>query len=98
MHAGLATHMIDYLMDAEFDLAASKRLRAGEGEGHAVAYIHRHVMDAGKPVPVVPVFINTYYPPVSHGRGAVTGWGRWCGSRWRATRAMRVSALSRRAD
>lgn len=63
VHAGLAVHMIDYLMDAEFDLAASKRLRAGEGEGHAVAYVHRHVMDAKKPVPVVPVFINTYYPP-----------------------------------
>ena len=28
--------MIDYLMDAEFDLAASKCLRAGEGEGHAL--------------------------------------------------------------
>ena len=63
MHAGLAAHMIEYLMHAEFDLAASKCLRAGEGEGHAVAYIHRHVMDAAKPVPVVPVFINTYYPP-----------------------------------
>jgi 3-O-methylgallate 3,4-dioxygenase len=63
VHAGLAAHMIEYLMDAEFDLAASKCLRAGEGEGHAVAYIHRHVMDAAKPVPVVPVFINTYYPP-----------------------------------
>jgi hypothetical protein len=63
VHAGLASHMIDYLMDAEFDLAASKCLRAGEGEGHAVAYVHRHVMDARKPVPVVPVFINTYYPP-----------------------------------
>ena len=50
-------------MDAEFDLAASKCLRAGEGEGHAVAYVHRHVMDAAKPVPVVPVFLNTYYPP-----------------------------------
>jgi hypothetical protein len=63
VHAGLAAHMIDYLMDAEFDLAASKSLRAGEGEGHAVAYVHRHVMPKEKPVPVVPVFINTYYPP-----------------------------------
>jgi Catalytic LigB subunit of aromatic ring-opening dioxygenase len=63
VHAELAQHMIDYLMDAEFDLAASKRLRAGEGEGHAVAYVHRHVMDPMKPVPVVPVFLNTYYPP-----------------------------------
>jgi 3-O-methylgallate 3,4-dioxygenase len=63
VHAGLAAHMIDHLMDAEFDLAASKSLRHGEGEGHAVAYVHRHVMNPRKPVPVVPVFLNTYYPP-----------------------------------
>lgn len=59
----LALHLIETLMDAEFDLASSKRLREGEGEGHAVAYVHRHVMNPQKPVPVVPVFINTYYPP-----------------------------------
>jgi hypothetical protein len=45
VHAKLAAHMIEYLMDAEFDLAASKSLRPGEGEGegegHAVAYVHR---------------------------------------------------------
>jgi hypothetical protein len=56
-------HLIETLMDAEFDLAASARLREGEGEGHAIAYVHRHVMNAAAPVPVVPVFINTYYPP-----------------------------------
>lgn len=63
VHAGLAAHMINFLMDAEFDLAASKCLRQGEGEGHAVAYVHRHVMDSRKPIPIVPVFLNTYYPP-----------------------------------
>lgn len=35
----------------------------GSREGHAVAYVHRHMMDAEKPIPVVPVFINTYFPP-----------------------------------
>ena len=35
----------------------------GEGEGHAMAYVHRHVMDAKKPVPAVPIFLNTYFPP-----------------------------------
>lgn len=63
VHSALALHLIETLMDAEFDLAASKCLRQGEGEGHAVAYIHRHVMEPGRPVPVVPVFLNTYYPP-----------------------------------
>ena len=63
VHSSLALHLIESMMDAGFDLAASKRLREGEGEGHAVAYVHRHVMEAERPVPVVPVFLNTYYAP-----------------------------------
>jgi 3-O-methylgallate 3,4-dioxygenase len=63
VHSRLALHLIDSLMDASFDLASSKGLRKGEGEGHAVAYVHRRVMDETNPVPVVPVFLNTYFPP-----------------------------------
>jgi hypothetical protein len=63
VHAALAVHLIETLSEAEFDPASSKSLRAGEGEGHAMAYVHRHVMDAGKPIPAVPVFLNTYFPP-----------------------------------
>src|SRR5262245_25865484 len=63
VHAALATHLIETLMDAGFDLAASKCLPRGEGEGHAIAYVHRRVMDPTRPVPAVPVFLNTYYPP-----------------------------------
>ena len=61
--AKLALHLIDWLMDHGFDPASSKTLRKGEGEGHAVAYVHRRVMDAEKPIPVVPVFLNTYFAP-----------------------------------
>jgi len=56
-------HLIETLSEAEFDLVSSKSLRAGEGEGHAMAYVHRQVMDAETPIPIVPVFINTYFPP-----------------------------------
>ena len=63
VHAALAVHLIETLSEAEFDLASSKSLRAGEGEGHAMAYVHRQVMDAETPIPIVPVFINTYFPP-----------------------------------
>jgi 3-O-methylgallate 3,4-dioxygenase len=59
----LALHMIDWLMEHGFDPASSKGLREGEGEGHAVAYVHRRVMDGSAPIPVVPVFLNTYYAP-----------------------------------
>jgi hypothetical protein len=63
VHGKLATHLIETLMDAGFDLAASQRLPEGEGEGHAIAYVHRRVMDANNPVPAIPVFLNTYFPP-----------------------------------
>jgi len=63
VHSALATDLIEQLMDAGFDLASSRRLPDGEGEGHAIAYVHRWVMDADEPVPAVPVFLNTYYPP-----------------------------------
>ena len=63
VHAPLARHLIESLMDIGFDLASSKCLPEGEGEGHAIAYVHRRVMDARKPVPAVPIFLNTYFPP-----------------------------------
>ena len=63
VHAALALHLVETLSEADFDLAVSKSLRAGEGEGHAMAYVHRHVMDAEAPVPIVPIFLNTYFPP-----------------------------------
>jgi 3-O-methylgallate 3,4-dioxygenase len=63
VHSGLAVHLIESLMDVGFDMAASQRLPEGEGEGHAIAYVHRRVMDAKKPVAAVPIFLNTYFPP-----------------------------------
>jgi 3-O-methylgallate 3,4-dioxygenase len=63
VHTSLAVHLIETLAEAEFDIASSKSLRAGEGEGHAMAYVHRHVMRADKPIPIVPVLLNTYFPP-----------------------------------
>jgi 3-O-methylgallate 3,4-dioxygenase len=63
VHAPLAVHLIESMMDLGFDLASSKCLPDGEGEGHAIAYVHRQVMDERNPVPVVPIFLNTYYPP-----------------------------------
>jgi Catalytic LigB subunit of aromatic ring-opening dioxygenase len=63
VHAGLAVHLTESLMDLGFDLASSKSLREGDGEGHALAYVHRHVVAVDNPVPVVPIFLNTYYPP-----------------------------------
>jgi hypothetical protein len=63
VHAALGAHLISSLNAAEFDVASSKCLPEGEGEGHAMAYVHRHVLDVQNPVAVVPIFLNTYYEP-----------------------------------
>jgi 3-O-methylgallate 3,4-dioxygenase len=59
--ARLARHVIHTLIEAEFDIAASDRVPDGEGEGHAIGFVHKRIMK--DVVPVVPVCINTYYPP-----------------------------------
>ena len=60
--APLAHHMIDTLMDGGFDIAQSKRLGKPRGEGHAFGFVHRRLMRE-RIVPIVPVALNTYYPP-----------------------------------
>jgi hypothetical protein len=60
--AGLACHLIDHLMDGGFDVAQSRRLGKPRGEGHAFGFVHRRLMRE-RIVPIVPVALNTYYPP-----------------------------------
>jgi hypothetical protein len=59
--ASLARHLIEELIDREFDIAASAATPKGEGEGHAIGFVHKRIMK--EIVPIVPVCINTYYPP-----------------------------------
>ena len=58
----LALHMINSLVDQEFDPVASDRLPEGKGEGHAFAFVRKRLM-ADPELPVVPVLLNTYFPP-----------------------------------
>ena len=59
----LARHLVEQLVAHEFDVSVSDRLPRDEGEGHAFAFVHRRVLQALPALPVVPVFLNTYYPP-----------------------------------
>jgi Catalytic LigB subunit of aromatic ring-opening dioxygenase len=61
-HSGLAAHLIAGLMERDFDVTAVKALVGDQFEGHAYSFIHRRYMAEG-PIPIVPVFLNTYYPP-----------------------------------
>lgn len=55
----LALHLITAL--DEFDLAYGEKLAQPRGEGHAFGFVHRRLL--GSVVPVVPLVVNTYYPP-----------------------------------
>lgn len=61
-HAGLAHHLIAALQVDGFDLSAMARTGEGRSEGHAFSFVHRFCMGA-RPVPIVPLFLNAYYPP-----------------------------------
>ena len=58
----LAEHLIGYLRDEEFDVASSDSLRPDVGIGHAFKFFYERVLP-GSEIPVVPVMINTFYPP-----------------------------------
>lgn len=60
-NGGLARHLIAALQQEGFDLSVMRSLREGQREGHAYSFVHRFYLPDG--VPIVPVFLNAYYPP-----------------------------------
>jgi len=60
--AALANHLVDCLIEREFDIACASSIEPGKGEGHAFGFVHNRLME-GAPVPIVPIFMNTYFPP-----------------------------------
>jgi 3-O-methylgallate 3,4-dioxygenase len=60
--ADLASHIVYSLIEQEFDVAYGQALPKPRGEGHAFGFVHRRLL-GGRPLPVVPVVVNTYYPP-----------------------------------
>jgi len=61
-HAVLARHLVASLQHDGFDLSVMRSLAEGKREGHAYSFVHRCYI-AEHPVPIVPVFLNAYYPP-----------------------------------
>ncbi|HET7004343.1 MAG TPA: extradiol ring-cleavage dioxygenase [Candidatus Binatia bacterium] len=58
----LAEHLIRALTEAEFDITRCNKLRAEIGVGHAFSFLYRRILP-GTRLPMVPVMVNTYYPP-----------------------------------
>ena len=67
-NAGLGRHIIEHLIEEEFDVGSSNFLdpskggRAKGGIGHAFGYVYNRLMIDGV-IPAVPIMLNTYYPP-----------------------------------
>ncbi|HUZ77206.1 MAG TPA: hypothetical protein VMV93_06445 [Chloroflexota bacterium] len=83
--ADLANHLIGALTDREFEVTRCNELRAERGIGHAFSFLYQRLW-AECDIPIVPVMVNTYYPPnqptpkrcYSLGqavRDSVAGWG-----------------------
>ena len=64
--SALALKIIEQAIEEEFDIAASKTEPVDEngprGIGHAFGYIYRQILN-DKPRPLVPILINTFFPP-----------------------------------
>jgi len=58
----LARHLVDSLIEAEFDIGHAAKLNPGVGLGHAYGFVFGRIMN-GATAPMVPVIINTLYPP-----------------------------------
>ncbi|HEU4342289.1 MAG TPA: extradiol ring-cleavage dioxygenase [Candidatus Binatia bacterium] len=58
----LGRHLVESLMGQRFDIAQSRFLRKGQGMGHAFSFVYRRILN-NRPVPTVPIMLNTYYPP-----------------------------------
>ena len=63
IHQGLAEDLLDKLMYDGFDLAYSQDAVLG----HAFAAVYEWVI-GGRPIPVVPIFVNAYLPPLPTAR------------------------------
>ncbi len=63
VHGKLALHLITGLTKNGFDITAVKSIPPDQHEGHAYSYIHRTYLPARKSLPIIPVFMNTYYEP-----------------------------------
>jgi 3-O-methylgallate 3,4-dioxygenase len=62
IQSDLARHLVQQLIDREFDLGHAGRLDDGVGLGHAYGFIFGRIMN-GTRAPMVPLIINTLYPP-----------------------------------
>ncbi len=60
--SGLGRHLLEQMTAMEFDVAQFARQPEGRSIGHAFTFVRRRIMRE-KLFSIVPVMLNTYYPP-----------------------------------
>ncbi|MEK7879172.1 MAG: hypothetical protein AAB285_04870 [candidate division NC10 bacterium] len=58
----LGERLIEELIERGFDVAHARYLKEGQAVGHAFGFAYRRLL-GGKPIPTLPVMLNTHYPP-----------------------------------
>lgn len=61
--AALGQWLIESLIEQQFDVAHSSAVAAQRSIGHAFNFIVRRFMKETALLPLVPIFLNTYFPP-----------------------------------
>jgi len=62
--ADLAEHIVEGMNSAEFDVTRFMQQPDGRSLGHAWTFVRRRLVGLDRPqIPMVPIAVNTYYPP-----------------------------------
>lgn len=61
--ADLGRHIIEKLTENEFDVSQFTKQYEGRSVGHAHTFVRRRLLKDKEPIDMVPVFVNTFYPP-----------------------------------
>jgi hypothetical protein len=59
----LGLHLVERLVEAGIDTAQFTEQPAGRTLGHAFTFIYRRLLEGLPRLPLVPIMLNTYYPP-----------------------------------
>ncbi|WP_290052517.1 hypothetical protein [Amycolatopsis solani] len=61
--AGLGLHLVEQLVRDGFDVAQFTEQPKDRSLGHAFTFVYRRLLEGLPRIPLVPIFLNTYYPP-----------------------------------
>lgn len=75
VESGLGRHLVEQVIVEGFDVAQFTRQPEGRTIGHAFAFVWRRTL-RGKTVPIVPVWVNTFYLPNQPTAGRCYAFGR----------------------